>query len=289
MASDHISRGFTGRRRETGDPARMPPGQYLTRDFPVLSAGPTPHTSLDEWSFTVDGAVDAARTWTWEEFLALPLERRPSIRAATRVASLRLRSLREGAVAMTTQLQTEQGIVRVPSGTWTVDPSHSGVGFEVRHMMIATVRGQFREFEGAIVAAEDLAESRVAGKATAASIDTGQADRDAHLRSADFFDAEHFPEIAFESARIEHVEGGMFRVVGDLTIRDQTHEIALATVVQGAGEDPWGNERVGLQARAVINRTAFGLNWQQRVARGGVLVGDEVTLVLDVSAVRVQE
>jgi polyisoprenoid-binding protein YceI len=190
---------------------------------------------------------------------------------------------------MTTQLQTEQGIVRVPSGTWTVDPSHSSVSFEVRHMMIATVRGRFREFEGTIMAAEDLAESRVAGKANVASIDTGQADRDAHLRSADFFDAEHYPDIVFESTRIEHVEGGMFRVVGDLTIKDHTHEISVATVVQGAGEDPWGNERVGLQARAVINRTDFGLTWQQRLARGGVLVGDEVMIVLDVSAVRVQE
>jgi polyisoprenoid-binding protein YceI len=190
---------------------------------------------------------------------------------------------------MTTQLQTEQGIARVPSGTWTVDPAHSSVGFEVRHMMIATVRGQFREFEGTIMAAESLAESRVAGKADVASIDTGQIDRDAHLRSADFFAAEHYPDITFESTRIEHVEGGMFRVVGDLTIRDQTHEIALATVVQGAGEDPWGNERVGLQARAVINRTDFGLTWQHRLAGGGVLVGDEVTIALDVSAVRVQE
>jgi polyisoprenoid-binding protein YceI len=190
---------------------------------------------------------------------------------------------------MTTQLQTEQGIVQIPSGSWTVDPSHSSVGFEVRHMMISTVRGQFREFEGTAVAAGNLVESRIAGKAGVASIDTGQADRDAHLRSADFFDAEHFPEIAFESTRIEHVEGGMFRVVGDLTIRDQTRQIALATVVEGAGEDPWGNERIGLQARAVINRTDFGLTWQQRVARGGVLVGDEVTILLDVSAVRVQE
>ena len=154
-------------------------------------------------------------------------------------------------------------------------------------MMIATVRGQFREFEGMIVAAENLAESRAAGKADVASIDTGQADRDAHLRSGDFFDADRFPEIAFESTRIEHLEGGMFRVIGDLTIRDQTHEIALATLVQGAGEDPWGNERIGLQARAVINRTDFGLTWQPRGARGGVLVGDEVTIVIDVSAVRV--
>ena len=190
---------------------------------------------------------------------------------------------------MTTQLQTEQGIAQIPSGSWTVDPSHSSVGFEVRHMMISTVRGQFREFEGTALAAGNLVESRIAGKARVASIDTGQADRDAHLRSADFFDAEHFPEIAFESTRIEHVEGGMFRVVGDLTIRDQTRQIDFATVVQGAGEDPWGNERIGLQARAVINRTDFGLTWQQRVARGGVLVGDDVTILLDVSAVRVQE
>ena len=108
------------------------------------------------------------------------------------------------------------------------------------------------------------------------------------MRSADFFDAEHYADIVFESKRIEHVEGGMFRVVGDLTIKDHTHEISVATVVQGAGEDPWGNERVGLQARAVINRTDFGLTWQQRLARGGVLVGDEVMIVRDVSAVRVQ-
>jgi polyisoprenoid-binding protein YceI len=189
---------------------------------------------------------------------------------------------------MTTELQTEQGVVRVASGRWMVDPSHSSVGFEVRHLMITTVRGQFREFEGTIVVAEGLADSRVAGKAHVASIDTGEADRDAHLRSADFFDAERYPDITFEATRIEHVEGGMFRVFGDLTIRDRTHEISVATVVQGAGEDPWGNERVGLQGRAVINRTAFGLTWQQRLARGGVLVGEEVTIVLDASAVRVQ-
>jgi len=187
------------------------------------------------------------------------------------------------------ELQTEQGMVRVPSGTWRVDPSHSSVGFEVRHLMIATVRGQFREFEGTIVAADDLAESRVDGRASVASVDTGEARRDAHLRSPDFFDAERYPDITFDSMRIEHVEGGMFRIVGDLTIRDQTHEISLATVVGGAGEDPWGNMRVGLQARAVINRKEFGLTWQQRLARGGVVVGDEVTIVLDVSAVRDEE
>jgi polyisoprenoid-binding protein YceI len=190
---------------------------------------------------------------------------------------------------MSTQLQTEQGVVRVPAGRWTVDPAHSSVGFEVRHMMIATVRGQFREFEGTIEAAEDLRESRVHGKAYVASIDTGQPDRDAHLRSPEFFDAERWPEITFESTRIEHVEGGVFRVVGDLTIKDETREVSFATVVQGAGEDPWGNERVGLEARAVINRNDFGLTWQQALARGGVLVGEDVTIVLDVSAIRAEQ
>jgi polyisoprenoid-binding protein YceI len=189
---------------------------------------------------------------------------------------------------MSTELQTEQGVVRVPAGRWTVDPAHSTVGFEVRHMMIATVRGQFRRFEGTIVAAEDVRESRVSGKAYVASIDTGQADRDTHLRSGDFFDAEHWPEITFDSTLIEHLEGGVFRVTGNLTIRGETREVAFATVVQGAGEDPWGNERVGLEARATINRSDFGLTWQQALARGGVLVGENVTIVLDVSAIRAE-
>jgi polyisoprenoid-binding protein YceI len=156
-------------------------------------------------------------------------------------------------------------------------------------MMIATVRGQFREFEGTIEAAEDLNQSRAYGSVKVASIDTGQPDRDAHLRSPDFFDAERWPEATFQSTRIEHVEGGVFRVIGDLTIRDETREVSFATVVQGAGEDPWGNERVGLEARAVINRKDFGLTWQQALARGGVLVGEDVTIVLEVSAVRAEQ
>jgi polyisoprenoid-binding protein YceI len=190
---------------------------------------------------------------------------------------------------MTTELQTQQGIVRVPAGKWVVDPAHSTVGFEVRHMMIATVRGQFREFEGTIEAAEDLHESRAYGSVKVASIDTGNSDRDAHLRSPEFFDAERWPEATFNSTRVEHVEGGVFRVIGDLTIRDETREVSFATVVQGAGEDPWGNERVGLEARAVINRNDFGLTWQQALARGGVLVGEDVTIVLAVSAVRAEQ
>ncbi len=187
---------------------------------------------------------------------------------------------------MTTVLQTELGVIRVPEGTWRVDPSHSSVGFEVKHMMIATVRGRFREFEGTLEAAEDLADSRCYGNVKVASIDTGEPDRDAHLRSPDFFDAERYPKITFKSTHIENVEGPAYRITGDLTIKGETREVTLDATVEGAGEDPWGNHRVGVSARGVINRNDFGLRWQQRLAAGGVIVGEEVKLVIDVSAVR---
>ena len=186
-----------------------------------------------------------------------------------------------------TQLMTEQGMVRVPAGTWKVDPTHSSAAFEVKHMMISTVRGHFREFEGTLEAAEDdPANSRASGVAKVASIDTGNPERDEHLRSPDFFDSERYPEIRFESTRIEHVEGGTYRVAGDLTIKDVTREVEMTATVEGAGEDPWGNERVGVAVRGVIDRTEFGLRWQQRLARGGLLVGEEVSVLLDISAVR---
>src|SRR4051794_37958655 len=125
-----------------------------------------------------------------------------------------------------TQLQTETGMVRVPAGTWRVDPTHSSVGFEVKHLMIATVRGRFTEFEGTIEAAEDdPSNSRAWGSVKVASIDTGDADRDAHLRSPDFFDVERYPEARFESTRVEHMEGGRYRMAGDLTIKDETREV----------------------------------------------------------------
>jgi len=186
-----------------------------------------------------------------------------------------------------TQLKTEQGMVRVPAGTWDVDPAHSSAAFEVKHMMIATVRGQLREFGGRLDAGEeDPANSQVTGWAKVASIDTGNAERDAHLRSAEFFDAERCPEIRFASTRIQHVEGGDYRVSGDLTIKDVTREVEMTATVEGAAEDPWGNERVGISVRGMIDRTDFGLTWQQRLQGGGLLVGEKVSLLLDVSAVR---
>lgn len=186
-----------------------------------------------------------------------------------------------------TQLQTEVGVVRVPAGAWRVDPNHSSVAFEVKHLMIATVRGQFSEFDGGLEAAEDdPSHSRAWGGVRVASIDTGNPDRDAHLRSPDFFDAERYPEMRFESSRIRHIEGGRYEVTGDLTIKDVTREVSVDATVEGVAEDPWGNERVGISIRGVIDRTDFGLTWQQKAPTGALLVGEDVTLLIDVSAVR---
>jgi polyisoprenoid-binding protein YceI len=190
---------------------------------------------------------------------------------------------------MTTQLQTEQGIVRVPTGTWVVDPVHSSVGFEVKHMMISTVRGHFSEFEGTLEAAEDYHDSRVQGSAQVASIDTGNADRDAHLRSPEFFDAKRYPEIHFESTAIEHRVAGTYRVMGELTIKGITREIEVDASVEGSAVDPWGRDRVGIAVRGIIDRTDFGLTWQQRLATGGMLVGEQVAIRIDISAVRAPE
>jgi len=170
---------------------------------------------------------------------------------------------------MTTQLQTEQGIVRVPTGTWTVDPIHSSVGFEVKHMMISTVRGHFKQYEGTLEAAEDYHDSRVWGSAQVASIDTNNADRDEHLRGPDFFDAERWPSITFESTAIEHVEGGSYRVKGDLTIKGATREVEVEANVEGAAVDPWGKDRVGVAIRGSIDRNDFGLTGSSRLPAAG--------------------
>ena len=190
---------------------------------------------------------------------------------------------------MSTKLHTDQGIVRVPTGTWTVDPVHSSVEFQIKHMMIATVKGRFTEFDGTIEAAPDIADSRVYGKVRTASVDTNEPTRDAHLRSADFFDVERYPEIVFESTRIEPLGGPRFRVVGELTIRDTTREVELDSTVEGSERDPWGNDRIGLRASGKIDRKEFGLTWQTLLESGGFLLGDEVKILVEVSAVRVTD
>lgn len=186
---------------------------------------------------------------------------------------------------MAVQLPTEQRGTIVPAGTWKVDPAHSTVEFAVKHMMIATVKGRFTEFEGTLEVGDDPRGAKAFGTIPVASIDTHEAQRDGHLRSADFFDAERFPAIRFESKLIEHVDG-LFRIVGDLTIRDVSRELDLEATLQGAGRDPYGNERVALEIRGEIDRKDFGLTWNQVLEAGGLLVGDTVKLAVDISAVK---
>jgi len=186
---------------------------------------------------------------------------------------------------MATELTTNRGIVRVPTGTWSVDQAHSSVEFRVKHMMISTVRGRFREFEGTIEAAVDYHQSKARGTVEAASIDTNEARRDDHLRSADFFDVEHHPLITFESTTIEHVEKGNYRVDGELTMHGETRPVEFEVTVHGVTQDPQGQSRVGLEIRGTLSRGAFGLRWQQALETGGVVVGDEVRVSADISAV----
>jgi polyisoprenoid-binding protein YceI len=171
---------------------------------------------------------------------------------------------------------------------WNIDAAHSGVNFSVRHMVISKVRGRFGSYTGTLELDEgDLARSTVEAKIETSSIDTGVAQRDTHLKSADFFDAEKFPYLRFKSTRLEADGKDRYRVVGQLTIRDVTREITLETEATGKGVDPWGNERLGFTARTSLDRKEFGLGWNQALETGGVLVGDRVDIELDIQAVKV--
>jgi polyisoprenoid-binding protein YceI len=171
---------------------------------------------------------------------------------------------------------------------WTVDPTHAEVGFSVRHMMIATVRGRFGAVSGTVTVDErNPRNSKVDVTIDATSIDTRQEMRDNHLRSPDFFDVAQFPKLHFVSKSIEgDPRNGDFRVIGDLTIRDVTREVELKATFEGEGKDPWGNERAGFSATGKLNRTDFGLHWNQALETGGVLVSDEVKLSIDVELVK---
>ena len=178
------------------------------------------------------------------------------------------------------------GITLIPTGTWVVDPVHSRVGFAVKHLGISTVRGEFKEFEGTLEIGEDLPTSRAYGTVKVASIDTRETDRDDHLRSPDFFDAAQFPEIAFESTKIEPLDEEEFRVTGRLTIHGVSNEIVLHAEVGGAEPDPWGNERIGLEVTGRLSRSDYGMKLQQTLGSGNLVVGDKVTLALDLSATK---
>ena len=173
----------------------------------------------------------------------------------------------------------------IAAGTWNVDPSHSSVEFQVKHMGIATVKGFFSEFAGSLEVAEDGTVT-AAGTVDAASVNTRNPQRDEHLRSPDFFDAENRPELGFRSKAVEQLDDESYRIVGDLTIRGTTREVELHAVATGADLDPWGNTRVGLEVTGEIDRTEFGLTWNQALESGGVLVGKKVKILLDISAVK---
>ena len=170
-------------------------------------------------------------------------------------------------------------------GTWNVDTSHSTVGFMARHMMIAKVRGRFASFSGAITVPENPLDASVTATVDLASVDTGDEGRDAHLKGADFFDTDNFPTMTFTSIGVKE-DGGDFKLVGDLTIKDVTRTVEFDLEFDGVGQDPWGGTRAAFSATAEINRKDWGLEWNVVMEKGGLLVSEKIKLNLDIEAVK---
>jgi polyisoprenoid-binding protein YceI len=169
---------------------------------------------------------------------------------------------------------------------WDIDVAHSAIHFHVRHMLISKVHGRFAKWAGAIhLDPQDLTRSSVEVTIDAASIDTQVADRDAHLRSADFLDVAKYPQLTFRSKRIEAAGDG-YRVTGDLELHGVTREVVLEAEFAGTGKDPWGNERAGFSAKAALDRRDFGLVWNAALETGGVLVGEKVEIAIELEAVK---
>lgn len=186
---------------------------------------------------------------------------------------------------------TATDAVETGTTTWQLDPTHSSVEFSVKHMMMTTVRGRFKELTATLRGDRDHPESAgLEASMDVASIDTGVADRDAHLRSADFFDAEKHPAITFTARRFEggspRAEGDRFQVVGDLVIRDSRMEVVLDCEYLGRGTDPWGKTRAGFSFRTDLDRREWGLKWNQALETGGVLVANKVRVEGEVQFVR---
>src|SRR5690348_16423175 len=177
---------------------------------------------------------------------------------------------------VSTQIQTETSV-------WTIDPAHSNVEFAVKHMMFTTVKGRFAGVDGQIELNEnDLADSFVNVTIDATSVDTRDEKRNAHLRSADFFDVETHPTLTFKSTKVESKRDDDFKVTGDLTMHGVTKSVVLDVEQTGRGKNPWGQEVIGFEAKTKINRKDFGLNWNAALESGGVLVIDEVKIAIDI-------
>jgi polyisoprenoid-binding protein YceI len=174
----------------------------------------------------------------------------------------------------------------LPAGTYDVDPVHSRVEFAVRHLGIATVRGHFGSFSGTFEVGDDLASAKVYGSVEAASVDTQEQQRDDHLRSPDFFDVERYPRIEFSSKEIRPLDEDSFELVGDLTLHGVTREITLRGELQGTEVDPWGNQRIGIEARGELNRKDYGMTFSQALGSGNLVVSDKVKLSVEASVVK---
>ncbi|SFJ24169.1 Polyisoprenoid-binding protein YceI [Paenibacillus sp. UNC496MF] len=168
---------------------------------------------------------------------------------------------------------------------WLVDATHSSVDFTIKHMMIAKVKGTFHEFSAEIEAdPNDLTTANIRFDVTLASIDTRNADRDNHLRTGDFFDIEHYPALTFQSTSIVKTGDGEYDVTGNLTLRGLTRPETFSVTYEGSGKDPWGNEKVGFSAKGAISRSSYGLTYNAVLETGGVLIGDEVKIAIELEA-----
>ncbi|GAC1591226.1 MAG: YceI family protein [Acidimicrobiales bacterium] len=188
-------------------------------------------------------------------------------------------------MADTAQLsRTFEGSTIPAAGTYTFDPSHSRVAFSVRHLMVAKVRGHLAPPTGTFVIAEDPLQSSVEVELDWSTIETGDPARDAHLKTADFLDAEKTPTVTFKSTSVRHIKGDDWTIDGNLTIGAVTKSITLDLEVNGVSRDPWGNTKVGFEARTKINREDFGMTWNAALETGGVVVGKDVSIEIDVEA-----
>jgi polyisoprenoid-binding protein YceI len=180
---------------------------------------------------------------------------------------------------MTTQAATLGSVT-----TWQVDPAHTHVEFAVKHLMIATVRGRFSDVTGTVIVPDgDFSRAQVEATVNVASVDTREPQRDAHLKSPDFFEVDKYPTMTFRSRRVEHVsrDSKQYRLIGEFTLHGVTKEVALDATLEGVAKDPYGNNRAGFSATGKLNRKDFGLGWNQLLETGGVVVGDEVKISID--------
>jgi polyisoprenoid-binding protein YceI len=178
------------------------------------------------------------------------------------------------------------GVIVPVAGTFALDPAHTTVGFVARHLMVSKVRGSFTQVSGEITIGEDPLASSVSVHIPAASIDTGVADRDNHLRSGDFLDVETYPELTFRSSGVRSLSGNEFQLVGDLAIRDVTREVVLDVEFDGVAVSPWGQEVVAFTASTEIDREDWGITWNQALEAGGVLVSKKVKIEISAEAIR---